>query len=256
MATLTLVHTEQNAHRGMPSIAQVLALHLMPGVLITLGFVLLASTAAQLGLPSVLALLLTWLIVGIPIELGYLLVQGKKQNGRLSLAGVVLNREPLPLRQYLWLVPALLVWTMLCNVAFVPLTEALQRTLFTGLPEWFYLSTFAQSLNRYSQPALWATVVLSFVLNIVVPIVEEIYFRGYLLPRLSHLGRWAPALNVLLFSLYHFWSPWDNPMRIVALLPVVYVVWRKRNVYLGIWVHVLLNSIGSAGLLALVLSQA
>jgi hypothetical protein len=36
---------------------------------------------------------------------------------------------------------------------------------------------------------------------------------------------------------------------------VFYAVWWKRNIYLGIWVHVLLNSIGSLGLLALVLSR-
>jgi membrane protease YdiL (CAAX protease family) len=45
---------------------------------------------------------------------------------------------------------------------------------------------------------------LGLVLSgVVAPVVEEMYFRGYLLPRLSRLGRWAPVLNVTLFALYH-----------------------------------------------------
>jgi CAAX protease family protein len=50
-------------------------------------------------------------------------------------------------------------------------------------------------------------------------------------------------LNTVLFSLYHFWSPWQNLARIVGLLPWVYVVWRKRSVQLSIAVHVTANTI-------------
>lgn len=66
----------------------------------------------------------------------------------------------------------------------------------------------------------------------------------------------GPLMNVVLFSLYHFWLPWDLFSRIVALLPMVYWVQWKRNFYIGILVHVLLNSLGTIGLLALVLTQS
>ena len=61
-----------------------------------------------------------------------------------------------------------------------------------------------------------------------------------MLPRIDRLGRAAPVLNIVLFSLYHFWSPWQNLARIVGLLPWIYVVWRKRSVQL---VHVTANTI-------------
>lgn len=35
-----------------------------------------------------------------------------------------------------------------------------------------------------------------------------------------------------------------NFTRIVALLPLVYMVARKRNLYLSLWTHVLLNTLG------------
>ena len=39
-----------------------------------------------------------------------------------------------------------------------------------------------------------------------MPWVEELYFRGYLLPRISRYGAWAPLLGGLFFALYHGWQ--------------------------------------------------
>ena len=73
-----------------------MVLHLLPGALITLFFALTAPLARGLGLPSLLAILLAIPVVLIPFELGYLLREGKRRNGRLSLEGVVLYRQPVP----------------------------------------------------------------------------------------------------------------------------------------------------------------
>jgi hypothetical protein len=34
--------------------------------------------------------------------------------------------------------------------------------------------------------------------GVIGPVVEELYFRGFLLPRMEGLGRWAPLVNVTL----------------------------------------------------------
>ena len=81
------------------------------------------------------------------------------------------------------------------------------------------------------------------------------YFRGFLLPRLSSLKGWAPLVNVLLFSLYHFFSPWQNLARIIGFVPMVYVAWWKRNIYLGMIVHCVGNTVGALGMLALVFAR-
>ncbi len=72
-------------------------------------------------------------------------------------------------------------------------------------------------------------------------LVEELYFRGYLLPRIPASQKWAPLINVVLFSLYQFFPPWQSITRILDLLPVVYVTSRKRSVYVSIFTHCLLN---------------
>jgi uncharacterized protein len=94
---------------------------------------------------------------------------------------------------------------------------------------------------------------VTLVLNgIAGPVVEELYFRGYLLPRIPVARLWAPLINVVLFSLYHFFSPWQNITRIVALMLLVYAVSWKRNLYLSILVHCSLNTLGLLSALATV----
>jgi membrane protease YdiL (CAAX protease family) len=85
------------------------------------------------------------------------------------------------------------------------------------------------------------------------PLVEELYFRGYLLPRMDkYAGKWAPFLNTVLFSIYHFFSPWENLIRIVATYPLVYLVWKKRDIRFGIFVHIIVNTIGGIYMLLVV----
>ncbi len=60
---------------------------------------------------------------------------------------------------------------------------------------------------------------------------------------MERFGRWAPLVNVSLFSLYHFWSPWQLAARILGIGPTVYAVRWKRNIYLGMVVHCSLTSI-------------
>jgi membrane protease YdiL (CAAX protease family) len=236
------------------SLVRSIVLHLLPGVLILVFYVIVAPLAERLGFPSVSALLIAIAVVLIPFELGYLLYQGKKKNGTLSLKGIVLYREPMPAWQYIVLALPLLVWVfLLLGILAPPTDKVIIEKAFFWLPDWFFITSFVDNLDQYSQSALLLTWVLNLVFNGVAgPLVEELYFRGYLLPRISRLGRWAPLVNSVLFSLYHFFTPWQNLVRILALLPMVYTGWWKRNIYLGIIVHCTANTLGALATLALV----
>jgi membrane protease YdiL (CAAX protease family) len=67
---------------------------------------------------------------------------------------------------------------------------------------------------------------------------------------MARFGRWAPLLNAALFSLYHFWLPAQFFTRLAAVAPLIYAVRWRRNIYLGMAVHVLLNTIGGGLLVA------
>jgi hypothetical protein len=236
------------AHTAWGSIA----FHLIPGALLTAVYFAIAPAVMKAGYPSLMALLLCILVILLPVELGILLYEGRKLNGRWSLQGVVLNREPIPLWQYLVFVPPLLVWAAAAFILLTPVDAYFIRTLFAWMPAWATSSLSLASVTQYSHGAFLLPAVMAFILNgILGPVVEELYFRGFLLPRIPASRTWAPLINVLLFSLYHLFSPWQNITRILALIPLVYVVSWKRNLYLSMITHCLLNTLGMLSLLAL-----
>lgn len=220
------------------SVGRSLLLHLGPGVLIGVCYFALAPLFSRWGLPSIAALMATVALVLVPVELGYLLREGRKRNGRYSLRGVVLYRAPIPTWQYFIWVPALFVIVGVVFTLAKPLDTMLQQTLFAWMP------VLESGLSaEYSRTALIWTYASVAVFGVVVgPIVEEFYFRGFLLPRMEYAGRWAPALHSLLFAVYHFWTPWQFITRTLGMLPMVYVV-RRRNLYVAIIVHVLVNTL-------------
>jgi len=201
-------------------------------------YVLAAPLVRGLGFPSLMAIYLAIVFVLIPFELGYLFYRARK--GATSLGNVVLYREPVPKGPFVALVLGLLAWSSIIYVLIYPPLDAFFiENVFSWLPESFFL---AEDFAGYSTAALAITWVLGMVVNgIAGPVVEEMYFRGYLLPRISRFGAWAPLINTVLFSIYHFFTPWQNVGRIVGLLPMVYAAWWKRSIYVSMGAHVLGN---------------
>jgi uncharacterized protein len=242
--------------REQHSLATTLLLHLLPGSLAVVAYVLLAGPVNTLGFPPLAALLLAIAFVIVPFELGLLLIVGSRRNGTTSLEGVVLYRDPVSRQTWLWLVPVLLVAAVVASGLLAAVEPAIQAAFFAWLPDWFLAPVDLAAVSSYSMSSWMITLGAYFTLNAFIgPAVEELYFRGYLLPRIERFGRWAPLLNTVLFSLYHFWSPWQFLSRIAASAPFVYAVWWKRSVYLGMVVHVLLNLLGVIFVATFVLSQ-
>ncbi len=230
------------------SVARSVTLHLLPGILITVFYALITPVVRSLGFPSLMAIFLSILIMLVPFELGYLLYRSRLMNGDFSLRNVVLNRDLTPSIQLVALVIPLFIWSGIFAVLLYPPLDAFFiGNFFSWLPDWFF---FAEDFSQYSSGALLVTWVLGLILNAFVgPVTEELYFRGYLLPRISRFGALAPVINVVLFSLYHFFTPWQNVGRILGLLPMVYAVWWKRDIRIGIAVHVLGNLFSMLALL-------
>ena len=113
------------------SLLRSVILHLLPGALIVTSYIIAAPQVVNLGFPPGLALLIGFVVVGIPLELGYLLYQGKKRNGAVSLRGIVVYREPMPIWQYLALFFLLLVLAFAVLFTVSPLTDFLATGVFS-----------------------------------------------------------------------------------------------------------------------------
>ncbi len=237
------------------TIARSVFLHLAPGALTALVYALAVPGILGDGYPPLLAMLIAVVVVVVPLELGELFRQGRAANGT-SLRGVVAYRRPMPLWQYAAIALGFVVFAFLASGAVGLLESALLPTLWAGFPRQLMLTGEPSAYAGFARGAVVATFALAIPLNwVVAPVVEELYFRGYLLPRLSRLGFWAPVLNDALFTLYHLWQPYAYLSIAVAMIPLAWLVWRKQNVYLGIVLHILINVLGNLYLFAGVLGS-
>ena len=233
------------------SLGQSIVLHLLPGTIATAVYVLTVPIFTSLNYPSIMALYLPMILAVIFVELGYLFYRGQKKTGSLSLNGIVNYRQHVPWWMYIAFPLLILIWGILVTGLVSPIDNLLLDRVFVWLPDWYALSNLLEIKTMHSHEAILVTAACALILNgLAGPIVEELYFRGHLLPRLSRFGHWATVINVALFSLYHLWTPWMFFSRLILLIPMVYIVQWKRNIYIGMIAHCLLNLIGTAVLFA------
>jgi len=216
-------------------------MHVLPGILVTVAFLLLKPLLDSSGYPPLLAFLLAVLLIDIPFMLGVMLNEGKKLNGRYSLDGVVLYREKVSWKTFaLVFVGAFVVVYLLIMLA-TPISTFLTESVFSGLPDWIFLEERTQ-YEAYAKNILVVVFTLQLIITgIVLPWVEELYFRGYLMPRISRYGKWAPLLGGLFFGLYHVWQLYGFPTVFLLGVALGYVVWWKRDIRLSISLHVFAN---------------
>ncbi|WP_027344065.1 CPBP family intramembrane glutamic endopeptidase [Hamadaea tsunoensis] len=215
------------------------ALHLVPGALIVAAYAFIAAPLVRaMAYPIFLAWAFALVIVLVPILFG-LLWLGRYRNGRLSLRGVLhyLDR-PIPRGKVIAMMAGLLVWMTVVSVALVPLDNVVYKTFFTWVPFEGAGGSATTYLDGYPHSVLLVTMLVSLPLTgFGLPLIEEFYFRGFLLPRIAHLRWGAPVLNTVLFSVYHFWAPWTVVSKLVFLFPGIWLVWRKHDIRLSIGMH-------------------
>jgi membrane protease YdiL (CAAX protease family) len=219
-----------------------IVLHLLPGVVTLAIYLMMGPFVRGLGHPEELGRYVLALPLGvIALELGIMFTVGRRQSGRLSLQRVILYRQSMPLWQYGALGLVLLVWNAIIYLPVQQVTsEWLNSTVFAWVPVWF---SAEGDYSTYPLTGLLAITAVFVVVGGVAGAVEELYFRGYLLPRLSRFLWWSPFINALLFSLYHL----DMLGSVVAVflgsLPLAYVAYWKKNVTLAIAMHAGMNAL-------------
>jgi uncharacterized protein len=252
-------HQSKKMNTRELKIWQVLLLVFIPPALLMLAYLGMGHiSAVQNAIPALLLFFLLAVLILFPIELSVVLLASKKEFGRCSLQSAFTNYQKLPLWQIAlfgaltWGFAGLMTVTImpLENRLFAPLSAWLSNLL----PAYFDWTNIAY-LEQYPSSTLILMAVVLFVFNgFVGPIIEELFFRGYLTSKISRYGKFAPLIITILFSLYHFWLPFDNLFRIAAFLPAFYLAWKKKNIYIAIVCHVLSNLFSSIGIIMLITS--
>lgn len=206
---------------------------------ITAPYVVLSLLNALPEFPNIVIFSIAALVGSVAFQLGYILYYNKKSHGDFRISKSLGLRATLGWKQ-------LSIWTLILLVVVMGLFAAtqfvgvwLQSTLFAWLPVWYPLET---DYSAYSVNVQYITYAIMFaIVGFVVPVVEEVFFRGFLMPRMKWAGKWVVPMNVILFAAYHIWSPWQFVTRLIAMLPLYYVVYKKQSMTLAILVHCLLN---------------
>lgn len=202
-------------------------------------------------IPHILLFCILGTVLLVPIELGIILFSSKKEYGTYSLKIAFVGQEELAI----WKV--LIIAFIFCGIAgllsaFVAPVEnrfftEMRTSVLNSLPTGFDWSNY-QYLKTFSKPMLIFTCVYYFIFNVLVaPITEELFFRGHLTSHYEKQSSFTPILIAILFSLYHFWLPFNNVFRILAFAPVAYVAYRKKNLYISICFHCLCNLFSVVG---------
>lgn len=215
--------------------------HLYPGVLIALFFSLTTPFFVRNGLPPQLAMLVAIAVIVVPVFLLHL-KKAKEEEGADRIYDLVEYKEKLPAGRLILYTIGLVLFAFIVYGFTQPLNQIITEKLFFWLPDWYQVRDF----EGYGRSIVVATLILNLFLNgLVAPYLEELYFRGYLLPRMKTWGKLAPLFSTLLFSIYHFWQPQVYLTLIIALFPMVYLVWKTKSLQLAIYTHCALNITGA-----------
>lgn len=219
-------------------------LHLSPGLPVMALYLVGGRWLEHRGQPADLALAAGIVLFMLPIELGRALRAGHRATGRWGFAGGVDFRQPMPARRFVGRASLLLVVSFGLLFATLGIGTALADGPLAFLPHFLSPHYDWTTLPR---PRLWLLavgVILIVVNGLLAPWIEEVYFRGHLLPRLPG----TPAVNVVaggvLFAVEHLWQP-QNWILIGPLAILLgWATLRWRNIWLAYTVHAFANSFG------------
>ncbi len=225
------------------SLSKSVFLHLFPGAVIAAIVWIVSRFLIPPELPKALGFYIVAIVI-MPVMF-LLIIKKGSDNGKISDS--IGYREKMPLIKIVIFSTISLVFAIIVFVLTKPLAATLQTWAFSIIGDTFDIADYLINPDRYSKRVLILTWGLTLIsTSTVLPFLEEVYFRGYLLPRIDRFGLLAPILGAVLFSVYHFFSFWMIPIRIVATLPMILFVWKYRNIKIGIIAHILLNFAGDS----------
>lgn len=230
------------------SVGKSVFLHLFPGLLSIVAFVALSHILADSTFPPLLILNIALCAGVLPFELGVLFYRGRKEKTGIFSRSVIPFTVRLNWKEYIIPVAVSFFWPVLVFTTFGPaINDFLKDVTFPWLPDYFELGAYIRTPQLYPRNIRIITWVVTLILGVFIgPAIEEMYFHGYLLSRLSRFRQVSVLISSVLFAAYHFWSPHLVVTRIIALLPLVYFVWKKKNILIGIIAHCALNLAGDA----------
>lgn len=224
------------------SIKKLLLYIVTPTAVLSLCYLILGHFCSM---PYILLFCLLGTVTLVPIELGIILFAGKKEYGSYTLKSALSGQVKAPVWKTLLFAFLFFSLAGLLSAFAAPLEnkllEPLRLALLSRLPVGFDWQNI-DYVKSFSRPLIVFTCIYYGLFNVIIgPVTEELFFRGFLTSHFRIQNRFTPILIAILFSLYHFWLPFNNIFRILVFAPVAYVAYRQKNIYMSICLHCMCN---------------
>lgn len=204
----------------------------IPSMLAMLLYIFLGKI--QNNIPSLLLFLICGGIILFPFEI-YIIYKNKDN---------LLNKSKIKLWQLILIIGVLFGIAGLMQSLLTPLEHNLLSNVIDKINQIIpsYFSWDPNNLINYSKVMVIITCVMYFLLNVIIyPIIEELFFRGVLTNKLKKYGYLAPIFVTIVFSLYHFWLPFDNIFRIVVFMLPSILAYKYNDIRISIGFHCACN---------------
>lgn len=208
------------------------------------------------NIPHILLFCILGTFILVPIELGIIFLASKKEDGVISLKSAFADYVKIANWKILVISFVFFGIAGLLSAFIAPVENSffaeMRSDVLHNLPIGFDWTNY-EYMKSFSKPILIFTCIYYGIFNVFVgPITEELFFRGYLTSHYKIQNSFTPILIAILFSLYHFWLPFNNIFRILAFAPVAYVAYKKKNLYIAMCFHCLCNLFSVAGFVLMI----
>jgi len=154
---------------------------------------------------------------------------------------------------------------MILSIAAGPLSSWLVNTLGIEIPRYlpFFLDprinpatadpmVLSSGIDVTGRWGIFLLLSLTLILNILA---EEIYFRAWMLPKLSKYGKWSWVINGCFFAFYHTFQIWLLPVLLVASLGFAFMNYKMKSIVPSVIAHFIINALNVVALLPLFMGQ-
>ncbi len=96
----------------------------------------------------------------------------------------------------------------------------------------------------------WWIAIIYFIFLLFNIVGEELWWRGYVFPRQElAFKKWTWVIHGSLWGLFHIFWKWNLIILLPSCLALSYVIYKRKNTWIGIIAHMAFNSVPFIGLI-------
>jgi len=235
------------------SILQLILVFALPSLLSYIGFHIILPLLIKNDLPiliswaSIASVMLLFLVI---LALIFLKREAKQLN--ISLASRMCLKR-LSLKEWLTSLAIIILGLFIASMATNLIGPFMQ---ITGLEVPQYMPFFldpsqSNTSTNFPYKGQYIVLVLMGITLILNIFAEELYFRSWILPKLSQYGKMSWIINGTMFALYHTFQFWLFPTILVGSLLWAFIIFHTKSIFPALVGHFVGNFLFSMVMLSM-----